>query len=167
MNINRRTIDRYLKYIYESESERVSAKGIIILNNKILILRIQNDCGGEGKWDLPGGGIENGETPEDALRREVKEETNLDLLPDTIKSLNVTKKFIIPEDGVHSKWKFYRAIAKNGDIKFNPSHWKKLQGQSEHNEYKWISNLSELNNIEMADEMKSVLKSELKKLNNE
>lgn len=157
-------IDKYLKYISESTSERVSAKGIIILDNKILILRIQNDCGGEGKWDLPGGGIEKGESPEDALRREVKEETNLDLFPDSIKSLNVTKKFIIPECGVHSKWKFYKAVAKNGDIKLNPSHWKKLHGQAEHNEYKWISKLSELENIQMADEMKSVVKKELKKM---
>lgn len=32
-----------------------------------------------GKWVLPGGHIELGERMEDALRREVKEETNLDI----------------------------------------------------------------------------------------
>lgn len=34
----------------------------------------------EGKWIGVGGHIEKGETPEDALIREIKEETNLDVL---------------------------------------------------------------------------------------
>ena len=34
----------------------------------------------EGKWIGVGGHIENGETPEDALVREIKEETNLDVI---------------------------------------------------------------------------------------
>ena len=34
----------------------------------------------KGKWIGVGGHIENSETPEDALIREVKEETNLDVL---------------------------------------------------------------------------------------
>ena len=32
-----------------------------------------------GKWEFPGGGIEYGESPEDALVREMKEETGLDV----------------------------------------------------------------------------------------
>ena len=32
-----------------------------------------------GKWEFPGGGIDYGEAPEEALKREVKEETGLDV----------------------------------------------------------------------------------------
>jgi 8-oxo-dGTP diphosphatase len=38
-----------------------------------------------GRWDIPGGFLEEGEAPEDGARREIREELGLDLAPDRLR----------------------------------------------------------------------------------
>ncbi len=59
-----------------------ASHGLIRRDGKILATRraVANDYM-PGKWDLPGGTVEEGETPEQALVREVKEETSLEIIP--------------------------------------------------------------------------------------
>jgi nucleoside triphosphatase len=52
--------------------------GCLLINGSVEILLTRAKNWG-GKWVCPGGHLEYGESIEDAVRREVKEETNLDL----------------------------------------------------------------------------------------
>lgn len=47
---------------------------IIEKNGKILIARRARDQRLAGKWEFPGGKLEDGETPEECLKRELEEE---------------------------------------------------------------------------------------------
>lgn len=59
--------------------KHIGAYGLIIKDNKIVLI---NKVGGpyDSKLDLPGGTIEWGETPEEALVREMKEEVGIDVI---------------------------------------------------------------------------------------
>lgn len=61
-------------------NQRIAAKAIIALDGKVLVLReaaTYDDGTNHGRYHLPGGRVEIGETFDDALRREVSEETGL------------------------------------------------------------------------------------------
>jgi len=55
---------------------RISVKALILneSRDKFLIVKEEN-----GKWELPGGGLDWNATPEEDLRREIKEEMGLEI----------------------------------------------------------------------------------------
>jgi 8-oxo-dGTP pyrophosphatase MutT (NUDIX family) len=50
----------------------VSIKGVLLIDGKVVLVR-----NGRGEWELPGGRLEVGEAPEQALAREFEEELSL------------------------------------------------------------------------------------------
>lgn len=63
----------------KSKKRLVRCQGVILKNDSILILEHFNSIRNEVFWLLPGGGMELNESEEECLRRELKEETNLDV----------------------------------------------------------------------------------------
>lgn len=60
-----------------------SVTAVVIKDNKVLLAR-HTYGGGKGMLIIPGGYVEEGETPQDAVVREFKEETNITIQPKNI-----------------------------------------------------------------------------------
>lgn len=57
----------------------IKVVGAAILNDKNLLCAQRSGGALDGKWEFPGGKVELGESPIEALKREIKEELNLDI----------------------------------------------------------------------------------------
>ncbi|RLI21545.1 hypothetical protein DRO54_03440 [Candidatus Bathyarchaeota archaeon] len=74
----------------------IGVGAIIIQNGKILIVRRGSEPG-KGKWSVPGGLVELGETVEQTVVREVKEECGLDVEVDEL--IDVVDSMTFDENG--------------------------------------------------------------------
>ena len=75
---------------------RDSARSIIISNGKIAMIHSK-------KYDyykFPGGGIENGEDPFDAMIRETQEEAGLTVIPETVKEYGYVHRIMILQNAL-------------------------------------------------------------------
>lgn len=103
----------------------VAVKGLIFCDDKFLIIQRSDKTRGEFHyWEFPGGRMEFGEKPEEALKREVKEETGLEIKP--ICPLNM--------------WTFFREenVQLVGVNFLCTTDSKKIQLSDEHLDYRWV-----------------------------
>ena len=62
-------------------SSKPTASGLVLDGDGRILLARRAQAPDQGKWDLPGGFLNEGEDPRDGLRRELMEETSLDVEP--------------------------------------------------------------------------------------
>lgn len=63
-----------------SRTQRLGAYAVAVSDGRMLLTRISTRGYPAGMWTLPGGGVNHGESPHDAVRRELYEETGLEAL---------------------------------------------------------------------------------------
>ena len=96
---------------------RVAAYGVIRQDEALLLCRLSarvHDAA--GKWKLPGGGLEFGERPEEAVVREVLEETGLEVVVGDLLGVD-TRLLRWPGHAQHSVRIVYGATVVGGELR--------------------------------------------------
>jgi ADP-ribose pyrophosphatase YjhB (NUDIX family) len=75
----------------------IPAVGAVILEQEHVLLIQRGQPPAVGKWTLPGGVVEVGESPEEAIIREVQEECSVKIMILTV--LDVVNRIVRDEDG--------------------------------------------------------------------
>ena len=95
---------------------RPAVYALILHNDKILLLNTRST----GKYSLPGGGVDIGEKMENALRREVREETGLEISIERLVGFKEHFFYYDPLDqAFHSFLFFYLCHPKTFDLLSN------------------------------------------------
>ena len=115
--------------------------GIIVLNkqNKIFVGKRKDNPG--DKWQMPQGGVDEGEDYITAMKRELKEETGIENIK-IIKEIEKIYQYELPENlvgiiwkgkykGQKQKWFITRFLGEENEINLNSKH-------AEFIDWKWI-----------------------------
>ena len=101
------------------ENKHLGVYGLVIEDNKILLIKKVTGPY-DGKLDLPGGSFEFGERPAGALKRELMEETGLEIIDYELYDVDsVNVGWMYGDDSVitHHIGIFYRIFKYLGDVK--------------------------------------------------
>lgn len=130
--------------------------GLLKINNKYLVIKRTaikrgkpNSC--PLHWDIPGGMVEEGELPTDALIRESKEEVNLDIIVKNI--IQEDSNLDIKKNTIFTRLVYICEVLNNDISKI------KLD-LDEHDEYKFIESLDELSGEKVVDYLRQVFEDE-------
>jgi putative (di)nucleoside polyphosphate hydrolase len=126
--------------------------GIVVANDRGQVLWARR-VGGRDAWQFPQGGINTGESPEEALYRELHEEVGLS--PDSVEVLGATRgwlRYRLPKRfvrkgqqplciGQKQKWFLLRMLADDAAVQLDLNH------KPEFDQWQWVSYWYPLNQV--------------------
>ncbi|MCR4322914.1 MAG: NUDIX domain-containing protein [Candidatus Azambacteria bacterium] len=89
---------------------KVSVNCIIVKDGKVLLVQQNRPEDVRGKWSVPGGKVNQEETFEDAVKREVKEETGLNVIG--------SERLSIKQEKPHQTVKHIFKVEAEGEVVF-------------------------------------------------
>jgi putative (di)nucleoside polyphosphate hydrolase len=115
--------------------------GIILLNSKNQVFVGKRKDNPNDKWQMPQGGVDNGEDFLTAMRRELHEETNVKNIK-IIKEINQIYEYELPKNligiiwkgrfrGQKQKWFITKFLGNDNEVNLNTKH-------PEFIEWKWV-----------------------------
>lgn len=132
----------------------VRAYGILIHDGAVALVRSSNPQHQPPLWWLPGGGIDFGETPEETLVREFREETGLSIHQPELFSVTSDVRRRPNGDGIHTVRIIYTVSYLSGDL----TH--EVHGTTDH--ASWYP-LKDLEGLNLADYARTAIQGALRK----
>jgi len=116
--------------------------GIILLNSKNQVFVGKRKDNPNDKWQMPQGGVDDGEDYLTAMRRELNEETSIKNIQ-IIKEINHTYEYELPKNligiiwkgrfrGQKQKWFITKFLGNDNEVNLNTKH-------QEFIEWKWVN----------------------------
>lgn len=97
--------------------QRIAAYALLTNNDRLLLCRISNEVpNAAGQWTLPGGGIDYGEHPDEAVMREVREETGFEIALNGVAAID-SEMIIFPDGELHAVRIIYNAEVTGGELR--------------------------------------------------
>lgn len=128
---------------------RVAAYAIIVDDDERILLSHWIE-GRRAAWTLPGGGLEDGEEPERAVRREVREETGFRVVVDELLGIHsrvipASKRIAETTSPLHTLRIVYRAHVVGGRLRYE------VEGSTDRAEWFALHSLRNLQRVKLVD----------------
>ncbi|MBI1333385.1 MAG: NUDIX domain-containing protein [Armatimonadetes bacterium] len=130
---------------------RVGCYAVMHENNRVLLCRLSDGLEHRGRWTLPGGGLEFGESLEEAMVREVLEETGLQVQSSGLISFH-SRVAEFDEKSLHLLQFLFGAEVKAGELT------NEIDGTTDLVEWVEIDSLNDKNAVDIVHHaLKSIL----------
>ena len=128
--------------------QKIILGGVIVKDNKVLVIqRSADEEAYPNLWEIPSGKKEPFEKSEDAVVREVKEETGLDV--EVVMPISVFEFKVEKPDEIRDATQINFLVKLKGD--------QEVKISNEHQDFAWITKEEVKNYFSMSDEVRSVI----------